>query len=109
MYDGLRILSSQADSRESAGVDFNHHTFAVLHWRAGAESRAQAYCGRTTMTISDARLDQLANDPMMCNISPEVQEALRELIEARSRIIGLRAKIRLKTETIRKWKEYANV
>lgn len=33
--------------------------------------------------VENARLDQLANDPMMCNITPEVQECLRELIDLR--------------------------
>ena len=36
--------------------------------------------------ISDNRLNQLANDPMMCNITPEVQGALRELIERRKAV-----------------------
>lgn len=39
-----------------------------------------------SMAISDERLDQLANDPMMCNISPETKDALRELIRTRVRL-----------------------
>ena len=35
------------------------------------------------MTVSDERLYQLAYDPMMCNISEDVQECLRELVELR--------------------------
>ena len=38
---------------------------------------------RANMTVTDERLNQLANDPMMCNITPEMQECLRELIEMR--------------------------
>ena len=36
--------------------------------------------------VSDKRLEQLANDPMMCNISSEVQQCLRELIRSRAAI-----------------------
>ena len=35
------------------------------------------------MTVSDERLYQLAYDPMMCNISKEVNECLQELVELR--------------------------
>ena len=35
------------------------------------------------MRTTDERLNQLANDPMMCNITHEVQECLRELIVLR--------------------------
>jgi len=33
--------------------------------------------------VNDERLHQLAYDPMMCNIPPEVYECLRELVELR--------------------------
>jgi|GEM_PF-5137377 hypothetical protein len=36
------------------------------------------------MSVSDERLDQLAYDPMMCNISEEVQECLAELVVYRN-------------------------
>lgn len=36
------------------------------------------------MTVTDERLNQLANDPMMCNITPEMQGYLRELIALRA-------------------------
>ena len=36
------------------------------------------------MTVTDERLNQLANDPMMCNITPELQECVRELIAFRA-------------------------
>ena len=36
------------------------------------------------MTVTDERLNQLANDPMMCNITPEVQQCLRELVALRA-------------------------
>ena len=36
------------------------------------------------MAVTNERLNQLANDPMMCNITPEVQECLRELIALRA-------------------------
>jgi hypothetical protein len=45
------------------------------------------------MPITDERLNQLANDPMMCNISPEVKEGLQELIQARARIKELRKEL----------------
>ena len=38
--------------------------------------------------ITDKRLSQLAFDPRMCNISKEVQEALRELVDSRAVIRG---------------------
>ena len=34
--------------------------------------------------VTNERLDKLANDPMICNITLEVQECLRELIAVRS-------------------------
>ena len=36
------------------------------------------------MAVTDERLNQLANDPLMCNITPEVQGCLRELQSLRS-------------------------
>lgn len=36
--------------------------------------------------VTDHRLQQLANDRNMCNISEEVRECLRELIGSRTRI-----------------------
>ncbi len=36
--------------------------------------------------IEDQRLQQLANDVNMCNISQEVRECLRELIGLRARV-----------------------
>ena len=39
-----------------------------------------------SMTVSSHRLNQLANDPLMCNITPEVQECLRELIALRAAV-----------------------
>ena len=33
--------------------------------------------------ITKERLNQLANDPKTCNITPEIQECLRELIDLR--------------------------
>lgn len=40
--------------------------------------------------LSDERLDQLANDPLICNISAEVKCALQELIIARVQIRRMR-------------------
>lgn len=36
------------------------------------------------MPVTHERLNQLANDPMMSNVTPEVQECLRELIRLRA-------------------------
>jgi len=41
------------------------------------------------MTVTDLRLNQLANDPMMCNITLEVQECLRELIALRAALADI--------------------
>ena len=41
------------------------------------------------MKFTNERLDQLANDPLMCNITPEVQEYLRELIAMRVAVANL--------------------
>jgi hypothetical protein len=38
------------------------------------------------MSVSDERLDQLANDPMMCNITVETQSVLRETITLRATV-----------------------
>ena len=38
---------------------------------------------RNDASVSDERLDQLAYDSMMCNISPEVLSCLRELVKLR--------------------------
>ena len=43
------------------------------------------------MEITDGRLDQLANDPEMSNISHEVRECMRELITLRAENRGLKA------------------
>jgi hypothetical protein len=43
-----------------------------------------------TKRISDRRLNQLANDPGICNISDEVKLALLELLELRAEIKKLR-------------------
>ena len=42
------------------------------------------------MKITEKRLDQLANDPMICNISAEVQNALRELIVVREALTSIK-------------------
>lgn len=50
------------------------------------------------MTVSDERLYQLAYDPMMCNISEEVQECLRELVERMKMFDNLMTEIKLPPE-----------
>jgi hypothetical protein len=40
--------------------------------------------------ISEERLQQLAYDPMVCNISPEVLECLRYLVEAKRLLLAYR-------------------
>ena len=52
--------------------------------------------------ITDERLEQLANDPMMCNISPEVKECLQELIRLRKERGRLKAAL---ADFYDKWEE----
>jgi hypothetical protein len=40
------------------------------------------------MELTDARLNQLAFDPMMCNISEEVRGALQELVGLRAALVA---------------------
>jgi hypothetical protein len=39
--------------------------------------------------ITDERLQQLAYDPMMCNVTPDFLACFRELIEARAQLAAL--------------------
>jgi hypothetical protein len=40
--------------------------------------------------VTNERLQQLAYDPMMCNISPEVLDCLRDLVEAKRLLLAYR-------------------
>jgi hypothetical protein len=66
---------------EESGKQFWNHVDSVVE--QVHKERPSYRKEENKVTISDERLYQLAYDPLMCNISEEVQECLRELVGAR--------------------------